>query len=69
MVNVKKVITSRDNDTVIAELRKAGYDKITLYYAPHPKHKDSGLLPEQMLVTAWRYKPRPDKQGKKIGEP
>jgi hypothetical protein len=68
MVNTKKVITLRDNVAVVAELRDAGFDKISLFFAPHPRHKAMGLLPEQMLVTAWRFRSRVDRKNRKVGE-
>ena len=69
MVGIKKVITLREDSTVVPRLQKEGYDKIVLYYSPHPRHKKSGLLPEQMLVFAWKYKARPDRANKQIGQP
>ncbi len=68
MVGVKKVVVDRTDETVISQLRDAGYDHIVLYYSTHPKHKEAGLQADKMLVYAWRYQPRVDRQNKKIGE-
>lgn len=59
MVGIKKYITSADEAciTTIECLHKAGYDHISLYYHPHPKHTSTGLLPSQVLICAWKYKP------------
>ena len=57
MVGIKKYITSADPSciTTIETLHLQGYDHISLYYSPHPKHKASGLYPSQVLICAWRY--------------
>lgn len=68
MVGIKKIIVDRNDIITIAKLRDLGYDKIVLFYAPHPKHTAAGLVESQMLVCAWHYKPRADRQGKKVGE-
>jgi len=57
MVGVRKVITAKNDTAQILEFAAAGYDHIALYFYPNPTHKRMGLLPSQMLVCAWRYKP------------
>jgi len=47
------------NDKII-ELHKKGYCKIELCMEGNPRHKKAGLLPQQMLIVAFNYHPRPD---------
>ncbi len=57
MVGIKKYITSADDSciTTIQSLHFQGYDHISLYYSPHPKHTKTGLYPSQVLIYAWKY--------------
>jgi len=66
MVGVKKIITNC-NDTIIQRLHNLGYDHVELFYHPNPRHKAEGLVESQVLVIAWKYKPRIDRQNKKVG--
>ena len=65
MVGVKKLIVLKKQiSDVFEKLRSQGYNHITFYLDGHPKHQQANLLPQQVLVHAWKYKPRPDKKVK-----
>jgi hypothetical protein len=61
----KTIINTKEQATdIIDKMQKKGYNKIELCFIGNPRHKNAGLSPEQILVIAYRYHPRPDKRRK-----
>ena len=62
MVGVKKFICLRENLSELISQLMQQYNKITLFLYGSPEHTKHNLIKQQVLVHAWQYKPRPDKQ-------
>jgi hypothetical protein len=68
MVGAEKAIVNSvdDANSKVIELYKKGYCKIEICLEGNPRHKKEGLLPSQMLIVAFNYRPRPDVHARNV---
>ena len=63
MVAVKKfTIPTRQLGDLVSQLQSQGYNSCVIIFPGNPAHRRAGLRDDWVLVRAWRYKPRPDRQ-------